>query len=91
MALGDSPAGLQGVAGDGMGWGNDETRHWGLGCDNCVGSKPSTVARSSLAWLRILCQGGHSCVGALERPGVSNLTLARLSFLRELPSPHPSC
>lgn len=54
-----------------MGWRNDETGHWGLGmvCDNCAGSQPSTMART-------LCQGGHCCVGALGRPGVSNPDLS---------------
>lgn len=83
LALGDSPAPAAGSGRgwDGVGWGNDETRHWGLGmaCDNCAGSQPS-VARSSLAWLWTLYRGGHSCVGALRRPGVSNphLSLALL-------------
>lgn len=60
-------------------------------CDNCAGSQPSTVARSSLAWLQNLCQGDTAVWVLWGNQQSPILTLTWLSFLRELPSPHPSC
>lgn len=76
-----------------MRWGNDETRHWGL--DWCV---VTALVLSPPLWPGALWHGFEPCVkgdtaawvlwGDQECP---ILTLAWLSFLQELPSPHPSC